>query len=514
MHHELINATQEERAEWQRRYAAVDAALRQTEALLTDPQVTFTRKATIAGVVKQLRAFGEKQFAFFDEGFHRPDPFFTLSDDPLQGVAAQYVFGTIIDQIAHDSSVLDQIEMQRRDQRYAATLAVADRVAYDALGYVSHLLNTPSTVLTYLQKSPDARVIPYAPVALIGIPRTCHPLQATSPQGVVRDLLAIPHELGHHLYWNGHEAEDSGKQLRHQPPINRLQPDKPAWLAAWFEEIFADVVTCVIGGPLAALSMQELQLQARNDWLLVDNGVHPVAAFRTYIYLVALEAMGMPTAAAKLTARWHKKLTDRALVSPGRDPLDYLCFLPSTNEAPLTFRAALERMRTLIVALVHLFQSGAASADRNTLSACAGVQPSNNGRSPWSADLSADADLTNDAEVEALYQQFEQCVLDTFTDGQTTSNQQIDSKLDPYWKPENWLELVAQRGVTFEIAEEVVNRRRLPSSQFVIDQISRWYSREPQDPKDIPLEFAEWIKILEFAGWSTEGPTDGNLSGG
>ena len=487
MHHQLTNASDKEREKWQQRYAILDDALRHTETLLNDPQSTLTRKTTIAQVAARLRAFSKDQFAFFYQGFQQADPFLLPSDNPLQGVAAQYVFGTIIAQIAHDSSVLERADMQRRDQRYAATLRVADRIAYDALGYVSHLFQEPQTVLTYLQKSPDARVVPYAPVALIGIPRTCHPLQMLSPQGIIRDLLAIPHELGHHLYWNGQDSTNNS-QLRHSRPINRLEPSNPAWLAAWFEEIFADVVTCVIGGPLTALSMQELQLQARNDWLLVDDGVHPVAAFRSYIYIVALEAMGMSTAADKMAERWRIKLTDRGLVSSGDEPLDYLCFLPSTKEAPLTFRAALDQMKPLVDELVPLFQRE---------------------RAPWSADIDA-IDPTNDGEIDQLYEEFEQWVPATFIDGQAPSNQKIDCALDLHWEPKSWLALVEERGVDFEIAEEVVNQRRLPLSPPVIEQLRKWHSGEQMTP----LTFAEWIKILEFAGWSTEGPTDGNLSGG
>jgi hypothetical protein len=490
MHRQLTNATDKEREKWQQRYAILDDALRHTETLLNDQQSTLTRKKTIDRVVAQLRAFGEKQFAFFYQGFQQTAPFLQPNDNPLQGVAAQYVFGTIIDQIAHDSSVLERIEMQRRDQHYCATLQMADRIAYDALGYVSHLFQEPQTVLTYLQKSPDVRVVPYAPVALIGIPRTCHPLQMLSPQGMIRDLLAIPHELGHHLYWNGQDSTSTNNnQLRHSRPINRLEPSNPAWLAAWFEEIFADIVTCVIGGPLAALSLQELQLQARNDWLLVDDGVHPVAAFRTYIYIETLKAMKMETSAAKLTERWCKKLTDRGLVSSGNDPLDHLRFLPSTKEVQVTFRAALDQMIPLIEELVPLFQSE---------------------RAPWSADIGATIDPTDDGKVDQLYEEFERWVPATFIDGQTPSNQQIDRALDLHWEPKGWLALVAKRGVDFEIVQAIKPGKR-QSSQEVNNLLGNILAGESIAE---PLPYEEWIKILEFAGWSTEGPTDGNLSGG
>jgi hypothetical protein len=73
---------------------------------------------------------------------------------------------------------------------------------------------------------------------------------------------------------------------------------------------------------------------------------------------------------------------------------------------------------------------------------------------------------------------------------------------------------VEDRGVAFEIAEEVVNSGRRPPPSIVIDRIRKWSLGTLQEDEELSLEFTEWIKIVEFAGWSTEGPTDGNLSGG
>jgi hypothetical protein len=203
--------------------------------------------------------------------------------------------------------------------------------------------------------------------------------------------------------------------------------------------------------------------------------------------------MKMETSACKLAERWGKKLADRGLVPSGNDPRDYLCFLPSTKEAPSTFRAVLDQMIPLIKALVPLFQSA---------------------KAPWSADIEAAINPTDDGEVDQLYKEFEGWVPATFIDGQTPSNQQIDRDLDLCWQPKAWHELVEDRGVAFEIAEEVVNSGRRPPPSIVIDRIRKWSLGTLQEDEELSLEFTEWIKIVEFAGWSTEGPTDGNLSGG
>ncbi|MFZ4656088.1 MAG: hypothetical protein ACOYNY_03705 [Caldilineaceae bacterium] len=460
----------------------------------------FPRQATLLRLLTQLEKFSTSHFDFFDKGFTPPVKLAIPTGQ--EGVSAQYVFGTIIDQLAHDISIFERIEAQRRTAQVAATLRIADLVAYHALGHVSHLLKKKeeeeeaSTVLTYLQKAPDVRVIPYAPVALIGIPRTCHPLRpVTTPvgtvQGLARDLLAIPHELGHHLYWNGVQSDSDGEPLRLYRGGDAEPAQQPVWFLRWLEEIFADVLTCVIGGPLAALGMQELQLQARNDWLLVDNGVHPVPAFRTYIYIAALAAMHMNNTATQLRKRWQQKLTARQLVLPDCDPLHYLSFAPSTAEAPVTFQAALDHIVPFVQALVDLFRD-------------------NNLREPWSIDLPSDTELT-DEEVERIYREFEAWVESTFGSEQQGSNQQIDAVLDTEWPLKEWDQLVAKRGVDFEIVQLIkTDKRPLPQAvNALIQQIL-----VGEQPVAEPLPYAEWIKIVEFAGWSTEGPTDGNLSGG
>ena len=62
-----------------------------------------------------------------------------------------------------------------------------------------------SVALTYLQKSYETRVIPYAEVCLIGIPFTSVRL--------TEDLLAIPHEVGHYVFWNSHLKDQNGQEL-------------------------------------------------------------------------------------------------------------------------------------------------------------------------------------------------------------------------------------------------------------------------------------------------------------
>ncbi len=486
--------TPEQQSLWQKRCTAVTSALEQACQAVNQSKVAFPRKATISKLLEALQHFGSTQFNFFLQGFGvpvqsvapKPRITLTLHQNPGKGMAAQYIFGTIIDQIANDFMVLERAEKQRSpSSSLADTLTIADTLAQNALTYITHLLEKESTVLTYLQKSPNVRVVPYAPVALIGIPLTCHPI-ADQSKGVARDLLAIPHELGHHLYWNGYET------VPLRTDAAQLSSGAPSWIQRWLQEIFADVLTCIIGGPIAALSMQELQLQARNDWLLVDDGSHPVAAFRTYIYIVTLEEMGLTNAALQLTKRWQKKLEDRGVISIGEDPLHRLCFTPFADRTPVTFNNALYQLRNLIVKLVDLFQTDSTP-------------------SPWSS-VDSMADLTDEAQVEIIYSDFEKWVLSTFSSVEQQTDEHGNSTLDTCWQIPEWSAAIEKRGVDYEILQNQISLSRRASSTEVIMAIKEWANGTLG--KDVPIDFDDWCKILEFAGWSTEGPTDGNLSGG
>jgi hypothetical protein len=83
------------------------------------------------------------------------------------------------------------------------TLAVADGLAWSARQMFAHYLTNETTVLTYLQPTANVRLMPYAPVAMIGVPITAV-RYASLPKGETdqqwrvnpsRDFLAIPHEL-------------------------------------------------------------------------------------------------------------------------------------------------------------------------------------------------------------------------------------------------------------------------------------------------------------------------------
>lgn len=265
----------------------------------------FPRQQTIHCLLTRLREFAESQVGWLmtraDAGKY--DPAYPPSH-------ALYV---TLAQIEYDLEVICRAAEYRKhgtaDEK--AALRAADKLAWAALSPVLNvggarvriedgpellpLLDetaTEITVLTYFAKSANIRVIPYAPVALVGIPITCVPktddagnVQCCSPQ----DYLAIPHEVGHFVY--GHS------------PIVRKRILWGLWGTAifsnvrlfayftWLEEIFADLYGCLIAGAWAALDCQHLQLKASKSQFVQNDLEHPIPAVRPYVYTWVLRKL-------------------------------------------------------------------------------------------------------------------------------------------------------------------------------------------------------------------------------
>ncbi len=138
-----------------------------------------------------LAAFATKQFHLFEKGFAGS------MLQPDAAVTPEYVMEATARQVGFDIEVLLRSLGQREPSISTApmreTLDLADRLAADALaGAVRSRLIEETAVLTYFQKTPTIRLLPYVPLALIGIDLTAIHDRAR--------LLAIAHEAGHHVY--------------------------------------------------------------------------------------------------------------------------------------------------------------------------------------------------------------------------------------------------------------------------------------------------------------------------
>ncbi|WP_420631316.1 hypothetical protein [Candidatus Leptofilum sp.] len=149
-----------------------------------------------------------------------------------------------------------------------------------------------------------------------------------------RDWYAIPHELGHYVYWNlGFRQVDGERQwtIGNLADVRRLQdvlqsdvtelltqklPDDltpeqkdllQALILAWLEEIFADVVGTHLGDAGFAESLQTVILNRAGTFkeLAEDDGNHPPLIIRPFIRNRILNPE-----AAELTGNWHAFFKD------------------------------------------------------------------------------------------------------------------------------------------------------------------------------------------------------------
>lgn len=340
---------------WEKRWQTLENIMKEMAA-----EYQRLPNPTFAALTGCLSAFGRDQFRFFHEGFEQERLL------PSVEYPAEHVLRATLDQVAFDMSNIQRAASQR-DQGSAAmqrALEKADKLAQAAIDLATNNDLLPkSAVLTYFDKSPHIRVIPYAPLGFIGIPYTC--------METGRDFLAIAHEAGHHVY---HHAPGLAAHLHKQ-----VSP-QPEWRYHWLEEIFADVYGCLVAGPVIGLDFQDLVLDNPLDRFVSNDGHHPVDAIRPYIYSKVLAELGYENAANVLNQRWDDWLTRR------NSPTAFMLHRISGEVSREEVRAKAEEAA---VNILHYL-----TEER-------GIKPTN----AWSVDLAS-----SDEQAEELYKAFEKAL--------------------------------------------------------------------------------------------------------
>lgn len=492
-------ANQQDLGIWKDRWDSLKGTM---EALVTryqDPPSPLPRKTTLHSLVRCLQAFAEDQFHFFHDGFGAHDHFIlqTSEEYPLE-----HVLWVVLDQIAHDLEVIQRAAEQRLSG-FATTLDKADKLAWQALQPVvggSNLVEDGrTTVVTYFHKSPNIRVVPYAPVALIGIPFTC--------TDVPRDYLATPHEVGHYVFWRGRGVRAA---LRSSLPKERQ------YCHQWMEETFADVYGCLIAGAVIALDFQDLQLETSKKDFIEHDKAHPSPILRPYIYTKVLAEEGSQSRdwAKQLRRYWtvrrKKRVPEDEFVAANRQPVpidDAISPEVGIPHSQGAVKPVDKAISAILERLPDLLQDRRRDCqDPERRSKC---WP---GEQPVFPELAHEDPSEQELEelAEKLYDHF-QANLDTFLS-------QIESP------PELKLaEAVSISGIMHLI----------PYSDLTVEQDGTtklwkdWVVRErffggsppPQSPVEIPsgtLEDLEaepnstWIHVLHASGWATKGPRSRN----
>lgn len=229
------------------------------------------------------------------------------------GYPPNYVLRVVIDQISRDFETIQRAVYQRQEAHSEQnnTLELADAWGSSILAQFADenkkkakVLEDKILVITYFNNTTRINLVPYANVALVGIPFTAN------SQSDYRDLLMLPHELGHFIFHMGkkdnlsikeyiaRELKQSFDEKKQNEEANkktntdRKDALEKAMVKAlnWTEELFCDVFGIFIGREPAAVTMA-LSMIADNlpRYLFLDNEVHPSDALRINIYLATIQ---------------------------------------------------------------------------------------------------------------------------------------------------------------------------------------------------------------------------------
>ncbi len=419
---------------WKERWQALAEQLGQMSTIYSQSSIPVG--PSLHALTESLLAFGEDQFDFFWDGFNNDRLL------PSMVLPREHVLRATLDQVAFDMAIIQRIHAQRNQAELLPTQELADKLAQQALNVAidGGLLPKCST-LTYFNKSANIRIIPYAPIALIGIP--------FSAVKVKKDLLAIPHEVGHYVY---HHAPGFAAQL------HALIPLYPDWINHWLEEIFADAFAAFVGGPVCGLSLQEMLLDNSQEKFVTDDGAHPPDAIRPFGFAAALRHLGDIQAADGLDTLWQDQLATRHY------PAD---FTPYNSAVAASFDQAKELIAHTAVLFLN-FLSKEQGLTRPT---------------PWSSGNKA---------VDTLYDSF-----DTFCSSLTVEQY--------YLKVDSGNVGVFQQSSSSNLE----NTRPLGSTQTWRD----WIKADSRANPNTKLPAQAWVPIFTVGHWPVKGPESNSDGG-
>lgn len=203
---------------------------------------------------------------------------------------AEYVLRSVLDQIAIDIGVLEQIFYQRQQLQGSdilRTLTKSDALAMQILDVARDnglfaeeaAKGDKIAAITYFDLGASIRVVPYANIALIAVPYTAI--------NNIRDLLAIPHEVAHQVFWKGVVTDRrSGAPKRLIGELGKLFRNSdtyPDYLRGWVEEVFADVFAENMTHSVNQQMLNDIHTHHAPKELDLDDGTYPPALIRSQI---------------------------------------------------------------------------------------------------------------------------------------------------------------------------------------------------------------------------------------
>jgi hypothetical protein len=214
-----------------------------------------------------LYTFLLELYNFREIGFNRIIEQTLLQDEQAHQLPPAYLIRESLKHMGDDLEIIQRAIVQRSREKDSAgnyimsflsrALVVIDKLVYMALAPFTHLLPSDPNPISFFSQNTYIHHVPYSDkTVLIGIRNDCIELDinktSLSPKGVMPafEIMAIPHEVGHYVYRHGKtEGGESFANL-----ANHFQEVGHPY-HHWCEEIFADVYSCMIAGPLAVLGM-------------------------------------------------------------------------------------------------------------------------------------------------------------------------------------------------------------------------------------------------------------------
>jgi hypothetical protein len=326
-------------------------------------------------------------------------------------------------------------------------------------------------------------MIPYANVALIGIPLT-----ATQP-GHRRDLLVIGHELGHYAYWHG---QLGGQSIRET--LKHIVRGEMPYIKNWIEEIFADVFGLVVSQQLAILPWAiDMFTDNHPITFINDNHVHPIDALRPYLFFRTLKILKNKSWLDQEQAQWSANfMINRFNVYQGvhtemtvRDKGGHVYFLSEDRlgrEVIVEFTVAVTNLEEIIKEL------------------CRSVFLETNGLSKTNA-LSNWEDIFNNLPLIPALEDLpheDLSPLDVLLKETTNLISQIKEQEKSWFKDlEDTLNLINGRTVRAELVSQPDITKSKFDRSFVIIR---------EEGFERPVEPEVWKIVFAADGWTVKGP--------
>jgi hypothetical protein len=499
-------------AEWGARLKALETFVDTLTKNYIDDTSNNDRDVTIKPLLLRTKSFGRQIYTFFVNGAYPgyiirnlpPD----LEDPVDPKISVESIPTIILDQIAKDLSVFWNAFQQRivaalttrRPQPtiVSETLILADHLAWSAKLMVDDYIRgeETTTVLSLLEARAQVRLVPYAPIAVIGIPMTAVRYFGSSEETTdnkaqsAKEFLGIPHEFAHYVYWYG-KVPNTDKLLREclQVKLAALATAQGhnaehARVGNWVEEIFADVVGCLIGGPAVALSLQEMMAGGNITDFYTDNGAHPINTVRPFILTQTLRQMEMDDIAEQLQKQWKDKLMNlqkdiaqlAAIDLSSKEPTDWVfpVFVQEKQEDPIRLKTLDDVIRQ-ILALVK----------------------------PTSLESSSCWTRGDSGSVAGLYKEFYDYIEDHYIQAGALKrlpqemNQGLTESLPPFGNTVASL-LSTKSQVDLQEAAQNISQ---PSWQEIV---SEGAEKITEAAYSLEISADVWNELLTFGGWTSE----------